>query len=98
MVFGELNYQGDYADMHAPLVALIKPHFAHVQSGLQGDSWIWVVDGDDKVAIDTFSAMTHQIKCENAHSILLKEVITVLSLRYSLVIYEQPQIEPHEEK
>lgn len=35
-------------------------HFSSVESGLQGDSWIWILDGDEKVSIDSFTSMKHQ--------------------------------------
>jgi hypothetical protein len=44
VIFAELQYDVPYAEVHAPLVALLRAHFPHVRAGLQGDSWIWVQD------------------------------------------------------
>ena len=55
MIFGELQYDEHYSEIHADLVALIQDNFAHVESGLQGDSWIWITEGDEKVAIDSIN-------------------------------------------
>ncbi len=66
MIFAELEYQKHYSDVHAELLAVVDKHFSRVQSGLQGDSWIWIFDGEEKVAIDTFTSMKHQIKSAKA--------------------------------
>ena len=57
MIFAEIEYQKHYSDFHAELLAFVGKHFSQVQSGLQGDSWIWILDGEEKVAIDTFTSM-----------------------------------------
>ncbi|MDT8320269.1 MAG: hypothetical protein RQ826_07050 [Xanthomonadales bacterium] len=57
MIFAEFQYPCRYADVHDELLALVRKRFAEVQSGLQGDSWIWIMDGGEKVVIDTFSFM-----------------------------------------
>ena len=65
MIFAEIKYGKRYELMHNELFLFIKSKFKKVESGLQGDSWIWVFEGNDKVAIDTFSSMTHEIKSAN---------------------------------
>jgi hypothetical protein len=57
MIFAELEYDQHYDELHKPLLTLIKASLNHVESGHQGDSWIWIFDGGFKVAIDTFSSM-----------------------------------------
>ncbi len=66
-------------------------------SGLQGESWIWIFEGDEKVAIDTFSSMDfHQIK-SSKHGTLVQRVIEILLLRYKVNVYQTPKLEAHEE-
>jgi hypothetical protein len=62
MVFADLKYPGRYEDIHDDLLSFLRKRFDHVEGGLQGDSWIWVWLNEEKVAVDTFSSMTHQIK------------------------------------
>ena len=97
MIFAEMQYQNHYSEFHAELVEFIKSNFTNVECGLQGDSWIWIFDENDKVAIDTFSSMKHQVKCENPNSSLTNKVINALSNRYKLRIYSKPEREPHED-
>jgi hypothetical protein len=96
MIFAELQYQNDYREIHAELLALLDAHFSQVRSGLQGDSWIWVFDGEEKVEIDTFTSMKHQIKSPKAGQGVQK-VIEILQLKYSVKVYEEPRPEGHED-
>jgi hypothetical protein len=43
MIFAELEYDQSYYDVHEPLVALLGRHFSNIESGLQGDSYVWVL-------------------------------------------------------
>lgn len=97
MIFAEIQNELEYSEFHSELVAFISASFTGVKSGLQGDSWIWVFDGDDKVAIDTFSSMKHQVKSESPKSQLLEKVISVLSLKYDMYVYAKPELESHED-
>lgn len=97
MIFAEMQYEKDYSAMHFELVEYLQSNFPSIQHGLQGDSWIWVLDGDEKVAIDSFSSMNHQIKSETPGSELVERVIATLSERYKLARYDSPELEPHED-
>ena len=96
MVFAEFDYQKDYSEFHSELLTFVSRHFSRVQSGLQGDSWVWIGDGEEKVAIDTFTSMKHQIKSPKAGPHVQK-VIDVLSRGFRLRVYESPELEAHED-
>jgi hypothetical protein len=95
MIFAELQYLEHYDDFHPRLEGLLKKHFSHVESGQQGDSWFWILDGEDKVAIDTFTSMKHQIKAAvpGAH---VRAVIDALRTAFEVRIYDAPEREGHE--
>jgi hypothetical protein len=95
MVFAEMVYQTHYADFHPELVAFVGRTFSQVQSGLQGDSWIWILDGEEKVALDTFTSMKHQIKSPKAGA-HVQAVVEALRRRFELNVYAQPELEGHE--
>jgi hypothetical protein len=48
MVFAEMEYQKPYGDMHDELVSYLDTHFSNIESGHQGESWIWILDGERK--------------------------------------------------
>ena len=97
MVFAEMEYQKHYSDFHAELLAFIGKHFSQVQSGLQGDSWIWILDGEEKVAIDTFTSMKHQIKSPKA-GVHVRKVIETLARQFEVKGYAEPALEAHEDE
>ena len=78
-------------------LSYLKSKYPGIEYGLQGDSWIWIFDGDEKVAIDTFYSMKHQIKSESPQSCLVRQVIKMLSSKYKLTEYDDPEPEPHED-
>jgi len=97
MIFAEMEYSKDYWDEHHDLVKLICSNFDNVKHGIQGDSWIWILEGEGKVAIDTFSSMKHQVKCETKSLPLVEKVIGVLEQNYTVLEYEIPMPEAHED-
>ena len=95
MIFAEIEYQDEYWDFHKELLAFLSEHFSQLKSGLQGDSWFWIFDGEEKVAIDTFSSTKHQIKSDKAGQ-HVQNVIETLLQKYKLKVYEKPELEGHE--
>jgi hypothetical protein len=96
MVFAEIQHLEHYSDFHGELRDFIGKHFSNVQSGIQSDSWIWILDGEEKVAIDTFTSMKHQVKSPKPGPHVQK-VIEALLLRFDLRVYEKPEFEGHED-
>lgn len=98
MILAEMVYQQDYDEFHHELVVFMKTRFVSVEHGLQGDSWIWIVENDEKVAIDTFSSMKHQIKSSAAGRQLGSKVIDYLKTEYTIVVYDTPELEVDDEE
>ena len=92
MIFAELTHDRPYGEVHGELVEWIRRHFEQVEAGLQGDSWIWIHDDGHKVAVDTFSAMRHQVKSDVSGP-LVQRVIEVLERRYPIHIEPSPRDE-----
>jgi len=85
MVFAELQYDQHYSELHSSLVELIESNFENIEHGLQGDSWIWILEKGEKVAIDTFSSMKHQVKSDASNKDFANRVIETLLERKSVV-------------
>lgn len=97
MIFGEIVHSEHYYDVFPELLELIKSEFDVVESGVQGDAWIWIVENSEKVAIDSFTSMRLQLKSEKSGGVLLEKVISVLQNKYKLYLYQEPEIEGHED-
>lgn len=91
MIFGEIVHEEHYEDVFPALLGVISATFAHVDSGVQGDAWIWIFENDEKVSLDTFSSMQFQLKAKQEGGILLGKVISVLERKYKLCIYTTPE-------
>ncbi len=98
MIFAELDYDQHYGELHTPLVELLGSRFQDMEPGLQGDSWIWVFEGGEKVAVDSFSSMKHQVKADASSTGLAEKVIGILSTRYQVNVFTGPELELHEEE
>lgn len=96
MIFAEMEYSGDYWDIHDELKEYLYSHFQHIECGLQGDSWFWIFDGNEKVALDTFSSMKHQVKAVKP-SPHVQQVISTLQRKYKVRVYSEPELEGHED-
>lgn len=95
MIFAELEYPEHYSVFHDELVQYLRMSFPDIQYGLQGDSWLWITDGNEKVEVDTFTSMKHQIK--SAHDgRLVQKVMVKLKSKYKLRVYEIPELEGDE--
>ncbi len=96
MIFADLHYRGSYYDEHDRLLAFIESRFDSVQGGVQSESWISIGEGRTKVSLDTFDAMTHQVKSRTAGA-HVDLVLKVLAEKYQLKTNSKPELEPHED-
>ncbi len=97
MIFADIEYSKDYSNVHYELVNLMGSNFEIIKYGIQGDSWVWIFEENDKVTIDTFSSLKHQVKCDIKGSPLIKKVISVLKQKYEILEYDTPKLEIHED-
>jgi len=96
MIFAEMEYPSEYWDFHEELKGFLCDRFSRVESGMQLDSWFWIFDGGEKVALDTFSSTKHQVKSARAGA-HVEQVISTLRLKYAVRVYSKPELEGHED-
>ena len=96
MIFAELQYTEHYQGLHDDLEVFLRTHFRLVESGMQTDSWFWILDGGKKVAVDTFTSMKHQVKSASPGP-HVDSVLRVLRSKYDLRVYDSPELEGHED-
>jgi hypothetical protein len=88
--FAVIEHDRSYGDFYDELLAYIEKHFARIQSGLQGDAWIWITQDGQKVAVDTFTAMQFEIKSDRRNA-LLQAVIDTIRKKYPVRLYDPPR-------
>lgn len=93
MIFAKIIYSEHYEDIHQPLVDCLLEKFPDIQFGQQCDSWIWITEGEQKVEIDTFYAMYHEVRSAT-DSPLVWAVIEQLESDFDLVIIDPPEEDP----
>ena len=93
MIYGEIETQENYCDFYAELLEFIKAHFNNVESGLQGDAYIWISAGSEKVSLDTFTSMNFEIKANALSSTLVELVIETIQKQYIVRRYGEPILE-----
>jgi len=89
IAFAIIEHDQSYDVIYNELLQHIKSHFAHVESGIQGDAWIWITEEEKKVAVDTFSSMQFEIKSDGKNA-LLHSVIDTTQQKYPVHIYDTP--------
>ena len=89
LTFAVIDHPESYYDAYDVLLAHIRQHFSDVQSGVQGDAWIWIFEDGEKVAVDSFYAMQMEIHAD-ADSPLVQKVIDLVGEIYPVRRYEEP--------
>jgi hypothetical protein len=89
IAFAVIDHKQNYYDFYDELLNFIKRHFANVESGIQGDAWIWVLQDKQKVSIDTFYSMQFEIQSES-NCDLLQSVLKTIQSKYPVNRYNTP--------
>ena len=90
MTFGEIQTNKHYSEIYSELLSFVGEHFKNIESGLQGDAYIWIELGNEKVSIDTFNSMQFQIKSNKSDGVLLEKVLLKLKEKYQIDLYKEP--------
>jgi hypothetical protein len=70
VIFTELN-----RDHFDDILQTLTDHLKNFQSGRQGDDWIWVHLGEDKIEIDSFYSMELEVKGKYKHLAVARQII-----------------------
>ena len=97
MIFAELTAQPSLND----LLGVLRGSFGSVDWADQGtadnpDAYFWISREDEKVSVDNLTSLAFQVKCAKVDSLLVGEVIKVLSKSFDVEILEKPELECHE--
>ena len=97
MIFAQLENVTDLRN----LLDILENHFGLIEWGDQGspgqpDAYFWISRDDVRVAVDNFTSMKFQVKCDCPDNALIQDVIEVLGKSYCMKIYSEPEREAHE--
>lgn len=86
VIFAELE-----RDKFEEILARLMQHYPDIQSGRQGDDWIWVHFDDDKVEIDSFTSMQLEVKAKRRHTAVVQKLVNFMEPRWVLQVFDPPK-------
>lgn len=86
VIFAELE-----RDKFEEILACLMQHYPGIQSGRQGDDWIWVQIDDDKVEIDSFTSMQLEVKAKRRQSAVVQKLVNLMEPRWVLQVFDPPK-------
>ncbi len=88
VIFAELN-----RDHFDEILQTLTEHFENIQSGRQGDDWIWVHLGDDKIEIDSFYSMELEVKGKYRYIEIAEQIIRRMKDNWILHVFDPPKMD-----
>lgn len=90
VLFAELN-----RDHFDEILQSLTEQFEDIQSGRQGDDWIWIHLDDDKIEIDSFYSINNlDIKGKYKHYSVAKQVLQNIKKDWIIKIFDPPKPDP----
>ena len=88
VIFAELN-----RDHFDEILQTLTEHFENIQSGRQGDDWIWIHLGDDKIEIDPFYSMELEVKGKYRYIEIAGQIIQRIKDNWILHVFDPPKMD-----
>ena len=89
VIFAELN-----RDNFDEILQTLTEQFRDIQSGRQGDDWIWIhLADDDKIEIDSFFSMQLEVKGKYKYLTIAKQVLQNIEKSWVIQVFDPPKID-----
>ena len=88
VIFAELN-----RDHFDEIVLALSEHFENIEHGSQGDDWIWIHLGEDRIEIDSFYSMNLEFKGRYEHLSLIRKLLQTMSDAWILQVFDPPKMD-----
>jgi len=88
VIFAELN-----RDHFDEILQTLTEHFENIQSGRQGDDWIWIHLDDDKIEIDSFYSMNLELKGKYVLFSVAKQIIQKMEGNWIIQVFDPPKLD-----
>jgi hypothetical protein len=80
-------------DAFEEILHTLTEHFEHIQSGRQGDDWIWIHLGEDKIEIDSFYSMSLEIKGKYKYLEIAERILQNMKKDWIIQVFDPPKID-----
>lgn len=88
VIFAELK-----RDFFGDIRQEVEKRYPKIQYGSQGDDWIWLHYGDDKIEIDSFYSMELEMKGLKDKQDFADEILSWMKPEWIIAIFEPPKID-----
>jgi superoxide dismutase len=89
VIFAELN-----RERFDEILQSLKDQFNDVQSGRQGDDWIWIhLADDDKIEIDSFFSMQLEVKGKYKHLAVVTQILQQMDDEWIIQVFDSPKMD-----
>jgi len=88
VIFAELRRDHFYE-----ILQTLMGQFEHIESGRQGDDWIWIHVGNDKIEIDSFYSMELEVKGKYQHLTVVTQILQQMDNKWIIQIFDPPKID-----
>ena len=88
VIFAELN-----RDHFDEILQTLTEHFENIQSGRQGDDWIWIHLDDDRIEIVSFYSMSLEVKGKYKHHAVVMQTLQNMVSNWIVQVFNPPKID-----
>lgn len=88
VIFAELH-----RDKFDAILQTLMNHIENLNYGRQGDDWIWIPIGDDKIEIDSFYSMNLEVKGKYEGLPFVRQILQELRDDWILRVFDPPKID-----
>ena len=88
VIFAELD-----RDRFDEILQTLMKQFENIEYGRQGDDWIWILLGDDKIEIDSFYSMNLEVKGKSEHFPIVRQILQELQDDWILQVFDPPKVD-----
>ena len=89
VIFAELH-----RDKFAEILQSLTEQLKNIQSGRQGDDWIWIhLTDEDKIEIDSFFSMELEVKGKYKYLETVSKMIQHLDNSWIIQVFDPPKID-----
>ena len=88
VIFAELN-----RDHFDEILQSLMGQFENIQSGRQGDDWIWIHLREDRIEIDSFYSMELEVKGKYKYIAVAKQIIQSMKTEWILQVFDPPKVD-----